>query len=392
MSPHDRRAWLVAAALLAGACGTPASSSATPPAGATGETRPAPAAPGAAWTGVALAPTRVAAELVDASELGPDPITARWSGDGWLVLRRMEEASTVVHRSGGRETLVLEGEHVTLLVADGAIWIAEDAGLSPWAAGRLSERRACPRPLYVAGTTETFVVGRSPEERSELRRVTPTGCELLHTGPEGTDAVGLTMRGGAPVVAVRRRADPRALSTSEAARTALDLSRGDGRSAAAAFGSLRGALWRWRSAEARFDEEPFPAHRPQALATTGDDWLVVLTEGTFAGGMRDAVLVARRPGDAAGLQLLAGPLEMPSQLVARGPWACFAETLTDTATIHCVDPGTRRHLVVPDLPGRVSLFDVAPGSGGHRLVFHHMQYEPAASTAVRAVTLPGPGR
>jgi hypothetical protein len=85
---------------------------------------------------------------------------------------------------------------------------------------------------------------------------------------------------------------------------------------------------------------------------------VLLGDGTLARGLRDAVLVARAPGETEGWRLLAEGLELPDQLVQRGPWVCFTEMPGEERAVHCVNPARGAHVASQRLPGNVNLFDI----------------------------------
>lgn len=114
--------------------------------------------------------------------------------------------------------------------------------------------------------------------------------------------------------------------------------------------------------------------RPTGLVVTDDGWLVVLTEGTLANGLRDAMMLARPPGEKSGWQRLVTGLEMPGQLMQRGQWVCFGEMPGAEARVaHCLNPTRSLYVKTPPVTGNLVLYDFEQSPVS--LVFNHLRYD-----------------
>lgn len=151
-------------------------------------------------------------------------------------------------------------------------------------------------------------------------------------------AVGLAWHEGALRLAVVKPDRSNASSVNERAAA---LMHGDGARLAAMAGPLEGALIAFSTDGRALAREPLTEQRPAGLCATGDGWLVMVTEGTLAKGLGDAMLWARAPGADHSWERLATGLVMPGQLRCRAAWACFSEMPGDTFLARCVSPSKR---------------------------------------------------
>lgn len=104
--------------------------------------------------------------------------------------------------------------------------------------------------------------------------------------------------------------------------------------------------------------EPFPGQRPQYVAATDDGWLLATTQGTEGLGFRDAVLVGR-PAGSTSFRLLARKLEVPTDFVQGGSWACFVEQrMREERSVHCFSPGRDLHVKAESHSGLLTLFGI----------------------------------
>lgn len=184
------------------------------------------------------------------------------------------------------------------------------------------------------------------------------------SAPGRESAWGAARLGEGFVVAVREPIEMAGATTPQKVSAVLGVLDGDGASAAALAEPARGALLFLDRDGHVTRREWIGPQRPAGLATTAQGWLVVLGEGTLARGLRDAVLVARAPGEA-GFRVLLSDIETPGPLRARGDWSCFTEMPSrmrgEAYVVHCVDPVRGLHLRTPPLEGMVSVVDVEVG-------------------------------
>lgn len=330
---------------------------------------PAEATP---WVGEPLTPVAVQSVVVGEDLLGAvPPLRALWTQDGWLVLDSPYQLS---RRRGAEVTpLLTANEGISMSASAGGPFVAHGQNVSRFVDGALVPAISHRALLHAAAGRDAFVVSRRDDDGVLVEQLTAGGSvQVLRDTAASLDVAGIEVIGEEVVIATRTRTDPRG-NPAAAIAAVSQVERGGGASVAHLDGSP-GALVHWRNAEQAPRMEPFPLHRPAALAVTDDGWLVVLTEGTFAGGLRDAALVARRTTEQSDWRLLASSLEMPGQVVHRGPWVCFAELLPNTANVHCINPTGRTHRVARSEGTRVALFDIHPVAEGYQLVFKRTTY------------------
>jgi hypothetical protein len=300
---------------------------------------PSPERTPAAGTEIAGAPLPAIVGAAHDSSLGTDVTQAKWTPElGWTIDRGPIH-DHVVESKGlrlplGERSMTIERHDAELVIDLGR----DDTGTAlppgPYRVGLgKSAGKLVPRP------------DDSPWQRDEREAETyatktlrVVGHQRDHTGLWiGLKSRDLDFEHAAP--------DERALAVMDPAH-AISLAATGGSAIIRAGGKERADL------DARL----------AGFGITDDGTLVVLTDGTMAGGFSDAQLLSRAPG-ATSWRLLADQLDSAGGLIVRGPWACF-ETLAGPdhgdAAIHCVMPATSRHLVVPVSNARVYVQDLAP--------------------------------
>ncbi len=224
-------------------------------------------------------------------------------------------------------------------------------------------RQMPPRvPIVVSHAGKTFTVTNA----GARWEVTAAQSKPFAKATADERAVGAAILKGNLVLAVHGP-DQTQGTLGERVRAMDHLAKGDGKPAAQLAGPAHGALITLDATGTVVRREPVDAQRPAGLAVTADGWLVLLTQGTLAKGLRDAQLLGRAPGAKGGWQVLASDLEMPGQVTARGAWVCVSEMPgPEDRVAHCVDPGRALWVKSPRLKGNLFLLDVA--------VLHHQEY------------------
>lgn len=325
-------------------------------------------------------------------ELGNDIATVVRTPSGWLAVRVREDGGQIVEDVIDKRGVIATARSLQLVGGAPRAFVVEyDTDRRP-SVSRVDGRKL----VKLAGAIDLRWVfdgvGIANDtsrglktQRWQTIAVERDTLRVVETsqGERYPYATGATLLDDHVIVATREH-DPPA-SDAEKAAALVEADRGNTGAFARIVGQPRGWLLRVDKTAKVVESELFAQQPPNQVAATASGWLVVATEGTAARMYKDGILLARAPNDAS-LRVLGRDLELVSQLIAAGDWACLYTMPGDNRVIHCVDPVRRLHVKSPPLADNVTLYgiELAPKP---RLVFQHRHYRDGYGKPVVEETL-----